>query len=155
MATISEVAQSPGGRYNNMVVNGLFQPRRLSHALITADITLEENDSGKIYFVGSNGVDITLPATPKFGLNYCFIADADYATAVNKITVNGLGEFFIGSIVAADGGAGVTFNGTSHDVVQWDAAYVEGDMVCVVSNGTQWFVSGHMSVTNSFSGATS
>ena len=73
MATVSEVAQSPGGRYNNMVVNGLFQPRRLSHALITADITLEENDSGKIYFVGSNGVDITLPATPKFGLNYTFI----------------------------------------------------------------------------------
>ena len=39
---------SGGGRYNQMVVHGAFQPRKLAFEKVTADTTLTPTDSGKV-----------------------------------------------------------------------------------------------------------
>ena len=138
---------SGGGRYNQMVVHGSFQPRKLAFESITADHTLTPTDSGKVIFMGSNGVDITLPSTPENGLNYKIILAADYASANCTVTINGSGEFFAGCVcTGADGTASAIFNGSTHDVATFGSASLQGDYIEVVCNNAAWFISG-MSAT--------
>ena len=147
---------SGGGRYNAMVVNGQFQPRRVAYESITADATLTPNDSGKTIFVGPTGVDITIPATPEKGLNYKFIMAEDNVTTACTITADGSGEFFAGSVsTAADGAATAIFDGSTTDVISFATTADQGDMVEVVSDGSTWFVQGQCFAAASITAATS
>ena len=136
---------SGGGRYNQMVVHGAFQPRKLAFEKVTADTTLSPTDSGKVIFLGSNGVDVTLPSTPEAGLNYKIIMAADYASAVCTVTIDGSGEFFAGVVSSATHDTTVdsaVFNGSSHDVVTFGSASLQGDFIEVICNNAAWFITG-------------
>jgi len=134
---------SGGGRYNQMVVHGAFQPRKLAFESVTADRTLTPTDSGKVIFMGPNGIDITLPSTPENGLNYKIILASDYASANCTVTINGSGEFFAGSCATgADGTAAAILNGSSHDVVTFGSASLQGDFIEVICNSSAWFITG-------------
>tara|TARA_R110000822_G_scaffold64202_1_gene157773 strand:+ start:38 stop:490 length:453 start_codon:yes stop_codon:yes gene_type:complete len=140
---------SGGGRYNQMVVHGAFQPRKLAFEKITADTTLTPTDSGKVIFLGSNGVDVTLPSTPEAGLNYKIIMAADYASAVCTVTIDGSGEFFAGVVSSATHDAdadSAVFNGSSNDKITFASGSLAGDYVDIICDGSLWFVSGMAAV---------
>ena len=148
---------SGGGRYNQMIVNERFQPRKLAVETITADTTLTANDSGKIIFVGKTGVDITMPSVPEAGLNYTFILNEDNATTVCKVTWHGSGEFLAGSLsTAADGTAhsGI-FDGSADDVVSFATGAKQGDMFTTGWDGTTWYVWGQSTAATAITSETS
>ena len=140
---------SGGGRYNQMVVHGAFQPRKLAFEKITSDTTLSPTDSGKVIFLGANGVDVTLPHSPEAGLNYKIIMAADYSTAVCTVTIHGSGEFFAGIVSSATHDTTVDsalFNGSSNDVITFASGSLAGDYVDIICDGSLWFVSGMAAV---------
>ena len=149
---------SGGGRYNQMVVHGAFQPRKLAYEKVTSDTTLSPTDSGKVIFLGANGVDVTLPSTPEAGLNYKIILVEDYDTAVCTVTIDGSGEFFAGTISSAthdDTADSAIFNGSSHDVITFSSTSVQGDYVDIICDGSIWCVSGMATVVAGIGASTS
>ena len=50
--------------YRKMRVKETAHVEKLATRTITADTTLQPEDSGKVIFMGKNGVDITLPDPP-------------------------------------------------------------------------------------------
>lgn len=99
---------------------------------ITADITLTEADSGKIFLVGTDALTITLPSTAA-GLEYTFINSG--ADGNNIITI---------SPAAADGIAGtvtlaasvVQLDGTvNKDLINTKATALLGDSAKLIGTG--------------------
>ena len=59
------------------------------------------------------------------------------------VTIDGSGEFFAGSCATgADGTAAAIFNGSSHDVVTFGSASLQGDFIEVICNSSAWFITG-------------
>lgn len=79
--------------YRKMRVKETAHVEKLATMTITSDTTLQPEDSGKVIFMGKNGVDITLPDPPFEGFNVKIILNEDNATAACTVTCNGTGEF--------------------------------------------------------------
>lgn len=144
--------------YRKMKVLNDFQPRFIKTKTVTADYTANDDDSGTVFFLNQNGIDLTLPSTPKNGWNCKVIMAQDYATASCTVTINGSGEFFAGSVSTADNDASADsakFNGSSHDVIKFDANSLAGDWVEIICNGTLWFVNGNCVAVDAISAAAS
>ena len=142
--------------YRKMRVKETAHVEKLATKTITADTTLQPEDSGKVIFMGKNGVDITLPDPPFEGFNVKIILNEDNATAVCKVSCNATGEFFAGSIsTAADGAATAIFDGSSNDVISFATTALQGDYVEIISDGSAWYVSGQVAIANSITAATS
>jgi len=111
-----------------------------AYQTVTSDTTLAASDSGKVILMGSNGVDIVLPAATA-GMNFKIIQTADYATAVCTVTAQA-GDYMAGGAVSLDTNHGNTANGSSNIVATFGSAVLAGDYIDMVSNGTVWLVSG-------------
>ena len=142
--------------YRKMRVKETAHVEKLAAKTILVDTTLQPEDSGLVIFMGPTGVDITLPDPPFAGCNFKFILNADNLTTVCKITANGTGEFFAGSVsTAADGAATAIFDGSTTDVISFATTADQGDMVEVISDGSTWFVQGQCFAAASITAATS
>ena len=106
----------------------------------TADTELEDVQSGSIVFVnGATTHDVTLPSAAA-GLWFKFIitdvtADVDIVQAASD-------EDFVGTIVTGAGGSDSAVSGDTKIIFDQSGGVVVGDSVTVVSNGTNWYVSG-------------
>lgn len=94
--------------------------------------------SGGVFLSGGTSATqiYTLP-TPASGLNYCFTEAGD---AAGEILINGgTGVSIIGKTHGAENGTGIA-TATGTGIKNTAATNVKGDHVCLVSNGTHWFM---------------
>lgn len=101
---------------------------------LSADTTLTEQDSGKIFTLDAIGEVITLPAVTD-GLQYKFICSVTAVTSdwtiVSATNVIFGSAQVAGAVIAADAENTITL------VV---AKFLPGDWVSLVSDGTNWYV---------------
>ena len=132
------------------VDEALFVPKIQTAAVtkvVTADTILTKADFGKTILMGTNGVDITLPAcTNEAGATLEIIQTGDYDTAVCTVVQSAATEDFFGHVFSAehesagtDGDTGATAN----TKITFAAASKRGDRVELVSDGTVWYVKAH------------
>ncbi len=108
------------------VLQGMLQRRKME--TITANRTLTYEDSGKIFFIATDALVITLPATKK-GIEYTFVNSG--ADTNNIITI---------SPNSADGIAYVTMV-DDKDLINTKASAIKGDTVSLVGDGDAgWWV---------------
>jgi len=129
--------------YRKMRVKETAHVEKLAVKVVSADTTLQPEDSGKVILMGSNGVDVTLPAATA-GMYFKVIQTADYATAVCTVVAS-TGDFLSGGVASADADDGELFNGSSHLTATFSTGTLAGDQIELVSDGTVWFISGSMS----------
>ena len=111
---------------------------------IAAAKTLTNEDSGKTFFINqASAYEITLPlmSTITAGWNVKFIISVVAANAVT-IANNTDEDTIVGGVAGADGGA-ATHAETAVDEVVFISGAVLGDQCTIVSNGTNYFVSGY------------
>lgn len=104
---------------------------------ITANTTLTNADSGKIFTVATDELTITLPAVAA-GLKFTFINTG--ANANNIITISPQSTDAIwGTITLA--ASVVDLGGVDDkDLINTKASSIKGDSVTLISDGTDWFV---------------
>jgi len=115
--------------------------------VITADPTITAADSGKTFFLNNaTGFDTALPA-PALGLRFRFIVGATAPTSGNHtLTTASNATVIFGSFsTAADGTAcGI---GATEDTISFVASTaITGDMVDIISDGTNWYTQGQCAV---------
>ena len=111
---------------------------------IAAARTLTNEDSGKTFFISqASAYEITLPlmSTISTGWNVKFILSSVDTNAVT-IANNTAEDTIVGGVAGADGGA-ATHAETAVDEVVFISGAVLGDQCTIVSNGTNYFVSGY------------
>ena len=111
---------------------------------IAAAKTLTKDDSGKVFFINqASAYEITLPlmSTISSGWNVKFILGTVAANAVT-IANNTAEDTIVGGVAGADGGA-ATHAETAVDEIVFISGAVLGDQCTIVSNGTNYFVSGY------------
>lgn len=117
---------------------------------LAATEVLVAADSGKTLFLNAvGGFDTKLPA-PALGLRFKFIVKTAPTTAYT-VTTNGTTQnVLFGSISSPDldaGGDATLTNATGVDVVSFAANKAKiGDWVEVISDGTNWYATGHAQV---------
>ena len=116
--------------------------------VVTEDIaaakTLVKDDAGKTFFINqASAYEITLPlmATISSGWNVTFILGTVAANAVT-IANNTAEDTIVGGVAGADGGA-ATHAETAVDEIVFISGAVLGDQCNIVSNGTNYFVTGY------------
>lgn len=109
--------------------------------VITASKTLTEEDSAKVFLVGTDALTITLPkiADMEPGVYYTFInigADAAVALTLSPNAADGINGPIANA--AADSDAS---GGDGKDLVNTKATANQGDRVTIVSDGeADWFI---------------
>ena len=115
----------------------------INHETIAAARTLTNEDSGKTFFINqASAYEITLPlmSTITAGWNATFILAVVDTNAVT-IANNTAEDTIVGGVAGADGGSGTSAE-TAVDEVVFISGAVLGDRCTIVSNGTNYFVSG-------------
>ena len=109
--------------------------------VVTEAKTLTVEDSGKVFaLTAAAGADITLPAVAK-GLCYKFYVGSSFATT--DWTITAASKVIQGSVVC--NAAYVT--GVNEDIITLvKAKAAAGDYIELVSDGTNWYVSGNVVV---------
>ena len=104
---------------------------------VTASITLDAGDSGKVFTVATDALVITLPSA-QAGLKYTFINTG--ADGNNIITISPQSTDAIwGTITLAD--SVVDLGGSDDkDLINTKTSAIKGDSVTLISDGTDWFV---------------
>ena len=111
---------------------------------IAAAYTLLASDSGNVFNINqASAYEITLPlmSTIERGWNATFVIGTVAANAVT-IANNTAEDSIVGGIAGADGGA-ATHAETAVDEIVFISGAVLGDQCTIVSNGTNYFVSGY------------
>lgn len=139
-----EIGTANGG--GRLVVGGVEQnlgaPESVSAALSPAAA-----DSGKTYILnGGTGVAITLPA-PASGLSYKFIVGAAFTT---DYVITATGAIMYG--VVEEAGAVQAVAGATTLTLE-DGAEAVGDYLELLSDGTNWYVSGQFATALSITPA--
>lgn len=111
---------------------------------LTADKTLTIEDSGKTFYLDEIGEAITLPA-PILGTNYMFRISEDIETSSWVVTATG--AIIFGSVTEA-GLVQLASAETTITIVFTKA--IVGDWFYLEADGTNWHVSGQLSVAASF-----
>ena len=109
--------------------------------VITANITLRVEDSGKTFMVATDALVITLPATIK-GLEYTFMnsgADANNIITVSPVAADGIsGTVTLAATVVELSGA------IDKDLINTKTTSISGDTTTIVGTGTAgteaWFL---------------
>ena len=114
---------------------------------VSADLTLGVADSGKSFFMDPNatgGIDITLPAVSNKGFEATFYLSVvgDGITKDADIVQAGATEDFLGMIIDGEGTVDVPIAGDTKVIFDQSGGGAVGDWVHLVSNGTNWYVSG-------------
>jgi len=120
---------------------------------VTGDQTLTIDKSGKIFFVGTEGVDFTLPTVSTAnGVHYKFVISANFAnTDITVITGNSL-ENVIQGVFDVDNT--LTAVVVARDTVSFAfGAETIGDYIEVWSDGSNWFVTGQGLATGALTSA--
>jgi len=107
---------------------------------LTAATTLTYMQSGKILTLNlAAGFAVTLPA-PKEGLDYTFIVGTAPTGAYTVVT-NGSSNIIYGNVCTPEDAAGSVSVAQASDTITFVASKaVIGDMVRVVSDGTNWYL---------------
>ena len=120
-----------------------MQLNLIENETIAAAKTLTNEDSGKTFFINqASAYEITLPlmSTITAGWNATFIISVADTNAVT-IANNTAEDTIVGGVAGADGNA-ATSSETAVDEVVFISGAVLGDRCTIVSNGTNYFVSG-------------
>ena len=127
--------------FNNILDSA--QLNLVTNETIAAAKTLTNEDSGKTFFINqASAYEITLPlmSTITAGWNATFIISVVDTNAVT-IANNTAEDTIVGGVAGADGGA-ATHAETAVDEIVFISGAVLGDRCTIVSNGTNYFVSG-------------
>ena len=120
-----------------------MQLNLIENETIAAAKTLTNEDSGKTFFINqASAYEITLPlmSTITAGWNATFILAVVDTNAVT-IANNTAEDTIVGGVAGADGGSGTSAETAVDEVVFINGAKL-GDRCTIVSNGTNYFVSG-------------
>ena len=110
---------------------------------VAAAKVLIASDSGSVFNINqASAYEITLPlsTTIEKGWNATFVIGTVAANAVT-IANNTAEDLIVGGVAGADGGA-ATHAETAVDEIVFISGAVLGDRCTIVSNGTNYFVSG-------------
>jgi hypothetical protein len=115
----------------------------VSSETITVDDTLATAESGKTVYIGTAGVDLTLPlASTSVGLAYRVVVSANFATTNMTITggaADASDDFMFGALEVA----GAVVACSAEDTITFvSTAENPGDFVEFRSNGSSWFITG-------------
>lgn len=116
-----------------------------------ADNTLTAAESGKTLYMGTAGEDQTLP-TPANGVVYRFVVQANVATTNMKIqgpAADATDDVIYGSVEVAGAVVLCSAEDTLTFVADTNEA-IPGDYVELRSDGTNWYLSGHVSTASAF-----
>lgn len=110
-------------------------------SVYTADRALSPSESGKKIYIGTAGVDLTLPV-PEAGLNYQVYVNANFATTPMKVQGPASGasdDVMFGSLEVA----GAVVLCSAEDTLTFvETAELPGDFIDIRSDGTNWYVTG-------------
>lgn len=130
--------------------DGDVTPRSVTEPVetITADDTLTTAESGKVVYIGTAGVDLTLPsAATSAGITYRVLVNANFATTNMTITggaSDSSDDLIYGSLEVA----GAVVLCAAEDTISFvNTAELPGDYVELRSNGTNWFLTGQAGAT--------
>lgn len=114
--------------------------------VVAAAKTLTAADSGKTFLLqAATGAAITLPA-PVAGLNYKFVVGLAFATTAWTVVTAAGANIIQGTVIVN----GASVLGENEDTITFaHAAESVGDHASVVSDGTNWYVSGVGSAASS------
>lgn len=115
---------------------------------ITVDDTLTVAERGKVVYIGTAGVDITLPAAASSaGVSYRVVVSANFATTNMTIT-GGASDASDDLIYGVLDVAGAVVLCAAEDTISFvNTAELIGDYVELRSNGTNWLLSGQAGAT--------
>ena len=124
---------------STLTVTGQLGAKELSETL-TADDTLTISESGKTIYMGTAGVDVTLPAvSTAAGVVYRFVCSANFATTNMTVRTSGGEDKIYGSLEVA----GAVVLCSAEDSVNFVAtAELPGDWIELRSDGTNWYLTG-------------
>ena len=121
-----------------------------------AAVSLSASDSGSVVHISGGTAGAAACSLPhikgKDGLEFTFLLAAANGTGDFDIDARDGVDFFVGSIVALEGGSdvGIDFNGSSHDQLTLVASKgAAGDKIKVLSCEGKWWIEG---VTNDADG---
>lgn len=100
--------------------------------VITANRTLTEEDSGKVFLIGTDAIVITLPAT-KAGLDFTFINSG--AAGNNIITISPQAEDGISGTITLAASVVVDAGVVNKDLINTKATSKAGDAVRLLGTG--------------------
>jgi hypothetical protein len=114
--------------------------------VVAAAKTLTAADSGKTFLLqAAAGAAITLPL-PAAGLNYKFIVGQAFATTAWTVVTSASANIIQGTVTVN----GASVLGADEDTITFaHAAENVGDWASVISDGTDWYVSGLGSAASS------
>ena len=127
--------------FNNILDS--VQLNLINHETIAAARILTNEDSGKTFFISqASAYEITLPLMSAItaGWNATFILASVDTNAVT-IANNTAEDTIVGGVAGADGNAATSSETAVDEVVFINGAKL-GDRCTIVSNGTNYFVSG-------------
>jgi hypothetical protein len=129
-----------GGTTGATGTAGTLSGHRSMVETITAAKTLDAEDSGKVFLVGTDALTITLPAT-KSGLDYTFVNSGADGGVLITISPNS-SDALHGTITLA--ASVVELSGTDDkDLLNTKTTANTGDMVRIVGDGNAgWYVVG-------------
>tara|TARA_R110000823_G_scaffold303884_1_gene425360 strand:- start:1090 stop:1560 length:471 start_codon:yes stop_codon:yes gene_type:complete len=115
---------------------------------VTADKTLDADDSGKLFVVNPAAeTTLTLPSVGLIGWNCTVVLTEGIAAtdgSMNNVVNIALGQGDnIGQVHEVDGTAG-NFAVTGDDFFVFTAAATPGDRVELISDGTQWIIQAYV-----------
>lgn len=118
-----------------------------SAEVVTTTNVITAAESGKTFFLNSATDFVsTLPA-PAIGLKYKFVVTTAATTTAHTIVTNGGDNVIYGAVATADGLASVLASAEDTiSLTKTATGGIVGDMVEVVSDGTNWYCSGLVSV---------
>ena len=122
-----------------------LQQRRYVTQTISADVTLTAADAGQIISVnGATAVDVTLPRATSAGLWFRFVLSDN--TADVDIIQGDASDELVGSIMCLSNKD--TGTGSDTKITFKNGVALAGDYVEVVSDGSDWLVSGQSAVNS-------
>jgi hypothetical protein len=102
------------------------------------DTTLTSTACGTVQFIGAAGDDFTLPA-PAAGCSIRFVVDAAFATTAMTIVTGSSANVIYGAV---DVNSTLVPCSAEDTITIVESAELPGDFVEVLSDGTNWYVSG-------------
>ena len=126
---------------------GVLQGHRRRVEVVTANKTLDSEDSGKIFMVNPAATTlIQLPGAADVGAGWfvTIVLTEDDGGAMDNIVNIGTKatEFFNGIIIGGDAGGSVVANGTSNDFINCKATATSGERFDIFSDGTRMHATG-------------
>ena len=112
--------------------------------VVTAANVITAAESGKTFFLNSaTDFASTLPA-PAAGLRYSFIVTTVAGSSAHTIVTDSGTNVIYGGVATTDGNASVL--GAAEDTISLTTSSIVGDRVDLISDGTNWYCEGLVSV---------